>query len=277
MIQLLFYLLTNYDNMFAVTSYPIALMLYFLGAIFQAGSSLVNQKSFSKFASIFGLSAITLHSFLLYHWIDVTSGQNLTEFNLLSLAIWLTAIFIMLLIIFRPVAYLNIIIYPLAGLSIILVAAFPASHIIQTANNFKQFSHILLSILTFSVLFLAGLQAVTLAIHERFLKQKNLRISLALPPIETMEKTLFGTIGIGVILLSGVLITSILFFHQVLLNVFLQKTILTFLAWLVFSSLLVGRFYFGWRGRKAIYCTLSGLAILSIIYFSSIIIMELLP
>jgi ABC-type uncharacterized transport system permease subunit len=92
-----------------------------------------------------------------------------------------------------------------------------------------------------------------------------------------MEKTLFGTIGIGVILLSGVLITSILFFHQVLLNIFLQKTILTLLAWLVFSSLLVGRFYFGWRGRKAIYCTLSGVAILSIIYFSSIIIMELLP
>ncbi len=263
--------------MFAVTFYPIALILYSLGAIFQAGASLVNQKSLSKFATILGAGAVTLHSILLYRWIDVTSGQNLTEFNLLSLAIWVTAIFIMFLVIFRPVAYLNIIIYPLAGLSIILVAAFPASHIIQTAANYKQFFHILLSILTFSVLFLAGLQAVTLAIHERFLKQKNLRISLALPPIETMETTLFGTIAIGVVLLSGVLITSILFFHQVLLNVFLQKTILTFLAWLVFSALLVGRFYFGWRGRKAIYCTLSGVAILSIIYFSSIIIMEFLP
>lgn len=168
-------------------------------------------------------------------------------------------------------------IYPLAAISILLASLLPDQHIIQTAHDYRQFFHILLSIITFSVLFLAAVQALTLAIQERFLKQKHLSISLALPPIETMEKTLFETIAIGAALLSLVLITSVCFFHTVLLHAFLQKTILTFVAWVVFCGLLVGRYYFGWRGRKAVYCTLGGVAILSVIYFSSIIIMELLP
>lgn len=263
--------------MLAFNQYPVVLALYTLGTLSQAGASLTHKKHLSQLGSLLGLLAIILHGNLLYQWIDVSSGQNLTEFNLLSLAIWLTAIFILVFLVFRPVAYLNIFIYPMAIFSIILAWRFPADHVIQTATNLKQFSHILLSIVTFSVLFLAGLQAITLAIQEKFLKQKYLGVSLALPSIETMEKTLFETIAIGVLLLSFVLFTSILFFHSVLFQAFLQKTVLTFIAWLVFSFLLVGRYYGGWRGKKAIYCTLGGVAILSIIYFSSIIIMEFLP
>lgn len=260
-----------------VNLYPVVLALYSLGAITQARASLAHNKPLKLLSPSLGLFAIALHGYLLYQWIDVTGGQNLADFNLLSLAIWLTAIFILSVLIFRPVAYLNIIIYPIAALSVFLAVQFPAIHVIQTATDLKQCFHILLSIVTFSVLFLAGIQAITLAVQEKFLKQKSLGVSLALPAIESMEKTLFETIAVGAFLLSLVLVTSVLFFHAVVFSTFLQKTILTMIAWFIFSALLVGRYYFGWRGKKAIYCTLGGVAILSLIYFSSIIIMEFLP
>lgn len=255
----------------------ITIIFYLTGAAANA-LPLFNKKPYKSLLFLFlGSLAVISHGYLLYRWIDINSGQNLTEFNLLSLAAWLNACFILILAIRKPLAYLTILIFPLAAISIFLVNAFPGNHIIQTATEPKQIMHILLSVMTFSVLSLAGLQAVTLAFQEKFLKQKYFEISYALPPIETMEKLLFQMIGVGSILLSFVLITSLYFFHNILIQQFLQKTILTFIAWFVFSLLLVGRYFFGWRGRKAVYWTLSGVGILSLIYFGSMIIMELLP
>jgi ABC-type uncharacterized transport system permease subunit len=252
------------------------LTCYLTGSIAHIYSS-AKKKPSKTWISGISLLAISLHGFLLYSWIDVTAGQNLTEVNLLSLAIWVMALIIFGLSFKKPMAYLSVLLFPLAALSIFLVNEFPSKHVIQTAAIPKQLTHILLSILTFSVMSLAGLQAITLAFQEKFIKQKYFQISALLPPIETMERTLFQFILSGLLLLSLVLGSSIYFFNQVLFTQFLQKTILTFIAWLVFSLLLIGRYYFGWRGKKAIYWTLSGFVILSLIYFSSMIILELLP
>ncbi|MBA2654152.1 MAG: cytochrome c biogenesis protein CcsA [Gammaproteobacteria bacterium] len=255
----------------------ITILLYVAGSITQAYPARSIRHIRNTLLFVFVIPAIILHGDLLYKWIDLTQGQNLTVYNLFSLATWLTTSIIIFIALFRPIGYLAILILPLAALSILLAGNFPSSHIINTAAQPKQFLHILLSVATFSVLLIAGLQAVTLAFQEKLLKQKNFEISQTLPPIETMEKQLFQMIIAGSILLGLVLITSIYFFHTVLLQQFLQKTILTFAALCVFVLLLIGRHYFGWRGKKAIYCTLSGFGILSIIYFSSMIIMELLP
>jgi ABC-type uncharacterized transport system permease subunit len=169
------------------------------------------------------------------------------------------------------------VIFPIAALSIALALEFPSSHIINTAAHPKQFIHILLSVVTFSILAIAGLQVIILALQERFLRLKYFEISNTLPPIETMERLLFQMIAIGAFLLSILLVSSIYSFHDILARQILQKTILTFLAWSVFIVLLVGRYYFGWRGKKAMYCTLSGVVLLTVTYFSSLIIMELLP
>jgi ABC-type uncharacterized transport system permease subunit len=53
-----------------------------------------------------------------------------------------------------------------------------------------------------------------------------------------------------------------------------HKTVLSTLAWVVFGSLLLGRFRYGWRGRTAITWTLSGFLILILAYFGSKIVIE---
>jgi ABC-type uncharacterized transport system permease subunit len=252
------------------------IILYLSGAATQA-MMLRRKRLAALLFTCCGILAISFHSYLLYQWIDLNTGQNLNEFNLLSLAIWLAAIIVLLMTIKQPVAYLGLLIFPLAVISIFLAGHFQSSHILHTAANPKEFLHILLSVVTFSVLFIAAIQALTLACQQKILKQKYFEISRTLPPIETLEKILFKTISMGVLLLTCLIVTSIYFFHEALIDQFRQKAILTFMAWLVFTALLIGRYYFGWRGKKAVYCTLFGASLLSIIYFGSMLITRLLP
>ena len=55
-----------------------------------------------------------------------------------------------------------------------------------------------------------------------------------------------------------------------------HKTIFTFAAWFVFGALLVGRTFFGWRGRTALRWTLTGFAMLMLAYVGSRFVLEVL-
>jgi ABC-type uncharacterized transport system permease subunit len=55
-----------------------------------------------------------------------------------------------------------------------------------------------------------------------------------------------------------------------------HKTVLSILAWVVFATLLMGRWLFGWRGRTAIRWTLGGFISLMLAYFGSKFVLEVL-
>ncbi|MDQ2995423.1 MAG: cytochrome C assembly protein, partial [Pseudomonadota bacterium] len=60
------------------------------------------------------------------------------------------------------------------------------------------------------------------------------------------------------------------FYHNELSEVFWSKALVTSGAWFVFAVLISGRKLLGWRGRKAIYCTLFGLVLVFALYFGSV-------
>lgn len=218
-----------------------------------------------------GFAAVLVHAYLLHHWIDISIGQNLTFLNMLSLALWLIALLVLIISLRKPMENLALVVFPLASVSIILVGFFPAQNVLNTAGNPKQLIHILLAVLTFAVLSMAGLQAMVLAVQEKQMRQRQIGMS-KLPPLETMEAMLFGIIWFGFLLLTTLIITSFYFFSAQLGTALLQKVILVFIAWVIFGCLLIGRHYLGWRGRKAIYGTLFGVALLLVIYFGSILL-----
>lgn len=217
-----------------------------------------------------GFVATALHAYLLYYWIDIGVGQNLAFFNMLSLVAWLVALLILFTSLRSPVENLTVFIFPVAAASIVLVNVFPGYYVVDTAADTKVLLHILLSTLAFSMLCVAGLQALLLAIQEwRLRRRHGGRIIEILPPLETMEMLLFRMVGIGFLLLSMVLITSIYFFSQhEFTPVVVRKSMFAMLAWLVFGGLLIGRWRYGWRGKYVVCCTLGGVLLLIITYFS---------
>lgn len=242
----------------------------YLYATFVQGMRLKGRWSNNRFIFLaLGYLAIAAHADLLHHWIDVGGGQDLSLFNLFSLIAWLVAVLVLLATWAKPIESLAVFVFPLAAISIILATSFPNKAVIDTAADPKQLFHILLATITFGVLCLAGLQAVLLAILQRQLHHKQLSgFFQKLPPLETLETLLFQLICLGFALLTFLIITSIYFFHQDLLQQNLQKTVLAAVAWAIFAILLLGRYFLGWRGRKAVYYTLSGVMLLMVLYYT---------
>lgn len=218
--------------------------------------------------------AVLLQGILLYHWIDGQSGQNLSFWNMLSFLFWVLSVWIVAMFKNKALQNLAIVIFPLAAISMALVVSFPSQEIFKTSNQPSQLIHILSAVAAFSVLSLAFFQALVLTLQEGLLRKNySGKILNQLPPIETMEKTLFQMITLGFCLLTLVIISSFYFFNHLFAQPILGKTVLVVAAWIIFGTLLLGRYFFGWRGRKIVYQTFSGFILLIIIYFGSQFIM----
>lgn len=229
---------------------------------------------------VLGIAALVVHGILLHRWIDITvAGQNLTALNMFSLITWLVSILVLSTVLSRQIEALVIFIFPLSAVSILLVMLFPARFIINTTTNPQTLFHIILAVVTTAVLSVAGLLALLLFFEERFLRYKRGKWLIQnVAPLQTMETWLFQAIGLGIVLLTIVIATSLYFYlHFIFASpVLLQKTILAMMAWVVFSILLWGRLQWGWRGNKAIFGTLAGMVLLFIAYFGSKFLLEML-
>jgi len=251
------------------SSYIIAAGLLILG--------LFERWSISR---IFPLSlafiAVSAHTFLLYLWIEVVGGQNLTILNVFSLVFWLVSFLILVFSFRKPFLSFGILIFPLAALSIGLVNYFPSSRILNTGADPKDAIHIIFSLLALGILIIATCQVLFLAACDYQLRKRHeVRFLQFFPAIQTMERLLFQILTCGFILLTGVLVTSLWSYYEILgtAQVF-SKTLLSISGWLLFGILLLGRYFFGWRGRKAIYWALAGMLLISFAYLSSFIILR---
>lgn len=110
--------------------------------------------------------------------------------------------------------------------------------------------HVLTSLIAYSILLLASIQALLVYLRDRALRTKK-SITHRFPPLMRMELLLFRLLLIGFIVLTLSLLTSFAFFDQWFSPHFIHKTVLTGLAWLLYGSILFAHQYFGLRGRPA--------------------------
>lgn len=140
--------------------------------------------------------------------------------------------------------------------------------------SYADFVHIFLTTLALIVLISAALQALLLASQEWMLKHKQaIGFIQYFPPLEVMETYLFMLISIAIVLLTLVLASSLILFYPVFEQRLWQKILLSLLAWGVLLMLLIGRNYFGWRGKIAISWTLIGASLFGIVYLGTILFM----
>ncbi len=221
------------------------------------------------------LPAILMHGALIGHQIFHAGALTIGINEALSLFTWQSALLLWAFCWREPLRILGVFIYPLAGFCAVWAAFYPTPVGDIPLLDWKARIHITLSLLSAGVLTLAAVQACTLALQDQFLHQHRQGQTLgALPPLQTMERMLFQLIGIGFFLLSLTLLSGMWFIRDWMAQHLAHKTILSITAWLLFGTLLWGRWRYGWRGRTAIRWTLSGYALLITAYFGSKIILE---
>lgn len=219
---------------------------------------------------------LALHVLLLWQHLVTPEGLNFGFFNVVSLLTWVMATLFVLAALRHPVENLGIAILPLAALGALLEQSFPSRHLLVPGREMLDI-HILISITAYSILTLAALQAVLLAIQDHHLRQRQPGGFIRkLPPLQTMERMLIQMIAGGFVLQSLSLLTGFLFIEDMFAQHLAHKTFFAVLAWAVFGILLWGRWKFGWRGRTAIRWTLSGFASLLLAYLGSKLVLELL-
>lgn len=228
-------------------------------------------------ALILGFSAVCLHGAALYPVLVTARGLNLGFFNAASLVGCLTALLLLASSLRQPLENLGIALLPMAALTIALMFAYPSQHLLGEVGHWQLDLHILLSILAYSLLVIAALQAVLFAVQDHQLRNRHPGgLIRALPPLATMESLLIQLIATGFILLSLALLTGLFFLEDIFAQHLVHKTVLSLIAWAVFAILLWGHWRFGWRGRTAIRWTLGGFLFLMLAYFGSKLVLELL-
>ena len=259
---------------------PINLTLSIL--LYAAASGLLLKQWLStktapnKLPLYIAVAAVTFHAISLLSIIFTAQGVDIGFFSALTFTAWIMATLLVIASFSLPIGCLGLLVYPFALVTLIFRNFSEQQHILTDALAPGLQTHILFSLLAYSVLSIAVAQAILLYIQDKYLHNKRPTGFLqSLPALETMQILLFRIITLGVIALSISLLSGFIYLDDMFAQHLVHKTILSLIAWAVFVVLLVGHYQFGWRGKIAIKWSLAGFTLLMLAYFGSKFVIEL--
>ncbi len=221
--------------------------------------------------------AVGLHFCYTAFTIFENAGINFSFFSTASLVSLIVALVLLLAMLNKPLANLGIFIFPVTALMLLLDVGFPEKIRSIGTHSWPMNLHIATSIIAFSLLNIAAIQAILLAIQNQQLKSHPpKRYIQSMPPLQSMEALLFQMIGAGVLFLTIALSSGFIFVNNLFAQHLAHKTFFSILAWGVFTGLLIGRWRYGWRGATAIKWTLLGFLFLLLAYFGSKLVLEVI-
>ena len=226
--------------------------------------------------TIAGIGVIAHMVFLLEAIMGAT-GQNMSITNVLSLVSWIITVSMLVFARTIPNLILLPVVFGFASLSVLASLLIPVSYIMHIELQPGLVIHISLSLFAYCTLVIAFLYALQMSYITYRLKQKGAALlHSSLPPLMLVEGILFKLILAGTCLLSVSLLSGFIFLEDMFNKTYAHKTVLSISALVVYLILLVGQKLRGWRGRQVIILTVLGVLLLSLAYFGSKLVKEIL-
>ena len=254
-----------------------AALLYALSAFVLLGK-FVHQEGPNKTAglTIAGIG-VSAHMVFLLEAIMGATGQNMSITNVLSLVSWIITVSMLVFARTIPNLILLPVVFGFASLSVLASLLIPVSYIMHIELQPGLVIHISLSLFAYCTLVIAFLYALQMSYITYRLKQKGAALlHSSLPPLMLVEGILFKLILAGTCLLSVSLLSGFIFLEDMFNKTYAHKTVLSISALVVYLILLVGQKLRGWRGRQVIILTVLGVLLLSLAYFGSKLVKEIL-
>jgi len=265
----------------AVTS-TLAAASYLAGTVLQVhrhrqGASPRDQNETSGLLTL-AVIGVVLHGVTNYQVVWADGSLWLGIAPSISLVSWIMLVFVLLANFWVPVWNLLVLVLPLAALGALLALTAPESPDLAGAElSDPLIWHILISIVAYSILFMAACQSVLLAVLEHRLKSKQtLRLLKLLPPLQSMESLLFGLLWTGITALTIAIGTGFLFLDDMFEQRVVHHTVLSLASWVLYAVLLAGHRLLGWRGTTAVRWTLIAFSLLVLGYLGSKFVIEVL-
>ena len=223
-----------------------------------------------------GVAALALHAFVTSSLLIAPEGLHLHLVAMACLVTFLMCAVVLIASLRLPVANLMVIVGPIAAATVLVCAALPGSGA-PTPMSRPLTLHVVVSLIAYSILMLAAVQALATAALETALRHRRpLPLTHRLPPLETMENLLFAMIWIGITMLTLAIATGFVFLEDMFAQHVAHHTVLSCLSWLAYATLLVGRHFLGWRGLRAVRWTLIAFTLLLLAYFGSKFVLEVI-
>jgi len=255
-------------SLIAFLAYAVATSAVLLRLFHPKGPNLV-------FILSFGCIAMLSHVLSNAQFFIAEADINFALQNVISLVSLIICLSVSAFALRFKVNLLLPVIYGFAGIWQLLIVIAPGLEQSPLINHeFSVISHVTLALLSYCILIIATLYAFQVAYINCKLKTKNLTAVSHLPPLMQVESQLFIilTIGTSVLLLSEVI--GFLFLDGMVSKENLHKTVLSIVAFLIYSTTLIGHYKLGWRGHRVLILTVSGSALLTLAYFGSRFVKE---
>jgi ABC-type uncharacterized transport system permease subunit len=257
---------------------------YLAGTVLQArqfslGPSEGSGRRTSTPVILAALGAI-LHGIAIYQVIYDGTALYLGIFTSASLVSWIMVVFVLLANLRLPVRNTLVVALPIAiGGTLLALGGRSSDAAMLPVSSMSDalIWHIMISIVAYSILFMAACHSVLLALLEHSLKTKRtFRFLRLLPPLQTMETLLFNLLWAGIVALSLAIATGFLFLDNMFEQRVVHHTVLALASWWVYAILLAGHRILGWRGTTAVRWTLIAFSLLVLGYFGSKFVIEIL-
>ena len=137
---------------------------------------------------------------------------------------------------------------------------FPSPNLANDLSITFRF-HILIAMLSYSCLVFTSVRALTIHFQENSLRNPKIRTpDLSLPSLIELDASLHRLLLVTFALLSGTVLSGVVVNLESgrIPLVFDHKTFFSLLAWLLISCIVVGKLFFGWRGRMVAKMTMIG-------------------
>lgn len=234
------------------------------------------------------LLPILVHALVLYRAVLLPAELRLGFAVALSAMMLLAALFYWMESFFYDLDGLQPPMLLLAAIAVLLPMLFGGRPVGIHGLSFEFRIHLVLAVIAYSFLTLAVAHAGLMAALERKLHNAPHAAGHAsgdrmfegvlagLPPLLTLERLLFRLIGVSFILLTltlatGMTLSDSLFGRALRFN---HETVFALTAWAAFAVLLVGRHFYGWRGRTALRWTIAGFMLVILANIGTAFVLE---
>lgn len=253
----------------------IAALLYLAAGGLQAAHTLQHRDGPVRSVLTVGLLAMMCHAVLTWFVLNAPQGVTLGFFKILDLLALAINLICVITLFWRPLQSLLLVLFPVSAVTVVVSSLGPDTGDVHS-YPLGIIAHIASSIVAWSLLTMAAVQAALLAMQDRQLRQHRVRgLPAALPPLQLMETMLFELIWLGVIALTLSIGTGIAFLEDIMSQHLMHKTVLSIAAWVLFSVLLWGHHRLGWRSQLAVRLTVTGFTLLMLAFLGSKLVLEL--
>lgn len=255
----------------------IAAIFYIVSAISLTGRFLHSEGPQQKFSRPIAGVASLMHLSIIYYSIAVGDGQNMSMSNVLSLVAWLMTVSMLISSMYLRNIILLPVVFGFSAIALLLGVAVPDHYATNVGFNSGLVIHITLSLFAYGTLMIALLYALQVTYITGQLKEKKSAIlHSSLPPLMTVESILIKLLSAGTGMLLIAITSGAIFLDNLMDAQHAHKTVLTLLALAVYIVALAGNKLWGWRGKSLMITSIAGSSLLTLAYFGSRFVREVI-